>query len=85
MSCRSRRSLKMVSLNEMKSIALKAYRDTGTEISRAFLKALGLDVPALPPKHSAIVSVERYSDIEKCFRNRRSAEDARAFAGAFAR
>lgn len=75
----------MVSLNEMKSIALKAYRDTGTEISRAFLKALGLDVPALPPKRSAIVSVERYNDIDKCFRNRRNSADARAFARAFAR
>ena len=70
----------MISLSELRYMALDAYRDTGSEMAWAFLKALGVKAPPRRPRRGEVVSAERYRDLEECFRNRRSAEDARAFA-----
>lgn len=70
----------MVTAAKMRNLAIAAYRDTGSEMARAFLKALGVKAPPRRPKTGEVVSAERYRDLEECFRNRRSAEDARAFA-----
>lgn len=44
-----------------------------TAMSRAMLRALGMDVPHRAPV-GAIVTVDRYADMDECFANRTAVE-----------
>ena len=70
----------MVTREYMAESARHWFRRKGTEIARAMLRALGVPYREIALRDGDVVSLDRYTEIEECFRNGESPMDGRILA-----